>query len=122
MPKVTKKGIFFNPTGENKREPIINLNVGHSLKMSYSKRGYEQSMENYPLITDYEKYKDLYSSKEVIITGIIEDSPIQDEFHLGTLYAPYVLLSQNDFQTLTGQTGYRIISIDMKEDATEAEY
>lgn len=38
------------------------------------------------------------------------------------LVPPYVLLSQNDFQTLTGQTGYRIISIDMKENATEAEY
>jgi putative ABC transport system permease protein len=121
VPKVTEKGSFFDTTGKNK-EPIVNLKVGDTIKVSYPKEGYERSMENYLLITDYEKYKDLYISRDVTITGIIEDLPVKDDFHLGTNNAPYLLMAEKDFQEFTGLTGYRIISIDMKDNATEAEY
>lgn len=122
VPKVTEKGTFLDATGKNEREPIVKLKVGDKIKVSFPKEGYERAMENYILITDYEKYKDLYISRVVTITGIIEDLPVKDDFRLGTDEAPYLLMTEKKFQELTGLEGYRIISIDMNDNASHTEY
>ena len=122
IPKATEKGTFVSATGKEKKEPVIDLKVGDKIKVAYPKEGYEKSIENYLLIMDYEKYKEAYIDKEITITGMIEELPVQDNFHLGTSNAPYLLMTEEGFKEFTGMDGYRIISIDMKDNASRTQY
>ena len=122
LPKVTEKGTFYGPPGEITYEPILNLKVGDKIKLTYPQKGYEQLVENYSLIMDYERYRDFYVSREVVITGIVDELPVEDNFHLGFGNLPYLLIREEDFKELTGIEGYRILSIDMKDNVSEKEY
>lgn len=82
LPKVNEDGTTNTALTKNQKT-ILNLKVGDKIKLVYPKEDYERSMNNYLLLMDYEKYRDLYVSKEVTITGIIEDIPIEDVFYLG---------------------------------------
>lgn len=92
LPMVNEDGTtIIAPT--RKKEPIMNLKIGDKIKLAYPKEGYQRSMDNYLLLMDYEKYRDLYVSKEVIITGIIEDLPVEGIFYLGGPDIPNLLMA-----------------------------
>lgn len=130
IPEVNKKGkTYSNMLADIKEKPeyqaVLNIKVGDTITLTWPGQGYEESLDNAKLIYQYEKYKNRYTDKDFIVAGIIryrQDMPEEDENHLGSDYNPYLFISKQEFRELSGIDNYRIVSVDMKDDAGPADY
>ncbi|AGK99811.1 ABC transporter permease [Desulfoscipio gibsoniae] len=124
IPEVNKQGTFWSQSGKEKlkMEPIFNIKVGDTIVITYPREGYEESLDNWNLIHQYEKHRDKYVDREFTVAGITKVLPEQDSYWLGAKDAPYVIISGRVFQEITGIDTYRIMSLDMKDGFSESDY
>ena len=117
MPKT-----FIDPDGEFEDKnltDVFNFKTGDKLKISIPKKGYEESLDNWELASDYEKYKSEYTDTEFEIISIITESNIDyrelDSAHLGG--QPTLIISEDVFKEFSGIDKYRIVNIRMEDKA-----
>ena len=127
IPEVYADGTSYaraNPKKDDRLKPILKIKPGDRVTISYPRAGYEKSLDNWNLIYQYGKYKDMYREQEFTVAGIIKNRylPEKDTFHLGSNQDPYLLISNQMFTELFGVPDYRIVSIDMRDDAGSAAY
>lgn len=130
IPEVNKEGNLTTSILDDKKEndefqPILNIQMGDKIKLTLPHQGYAESLDNSNLIYQYEKYKSKYMDKDFNVAGIIryrQDLPETDWFHMGSESNPYLFISNEEFRELSGIDHYRIISVDMKDDASPADY
>lgn len=120
VPEINKKGSMNKEDGELK--PAFNINVGDKVKVSIPKEGYEKNMNNIEIISRYEKYKSQYVDKEFTVVGTVDYHGLPNN-HRGTLSEGiHMFISENMFKELSGIDNYRVVKIDMKDNATKSEY
>jgi putative ABC transport system permease protein len=115
LPKANEKG-RLRSFDESVFKPVLNINVGDDMKVTIPKEGYENLLDNFMLLKEYEKYKEKYVDQEFTIIGITSELPDHDVYWSGTSRAPYILLSQKMFQKFSGIDTYRLVSIDMENE------
>ena len=121
VPKVNKEGTFWGE-GYTRMEPVLKIKAGDVVRVTYPRQGYEKSLDNWDLIHQYNKYREQYADLEFTVAAITETLPEQDEFWLGTDDAPYIIIPDQVFQEVTGIDTYRIMSIDLQDAYSEADY
>ena len=124
IPQATREGYLRNE-GNNRKEdlePVLNLKVGDTIRITYPQKGYEKAIDNWNLLHQYEKYRDQYTDLEFTVAGFTDKLPERDTFYLGTEQAPYVLVSSRVFREMAGIDTCRILSVDMKDGFSEPAY
>ncbi|AFS79572.1 ABC transporter permease protein [Gottschalkia acidurici 9a] len=113
---------YIDENGNYTREElgdVFNLKLGDKIKISIPKGGYEKSLDNWAMAGQYEKYKQYYTDKEFEIAGIISSDNIsyKDLEHSHLSGSPTIIISEDMFKTFSGIDRYRVVSIDIEDDA-----
>ena len=117
IPKVNEEG---SDTGENKFEPALNLKVGDKITVTIPKEGYDKGIDNTKLLAEQDKSQ--YIDKEFTIIGIVDMFVDMDGTAAGTPLAPYVYISENMFEELSGIDTYRIVRVNLKDNISRKDY
>lgn len=121
IPQVNIHGTLEETKGQ-KMQPVLDIQGGDHITLTFPGKGYQRLADNASLIYDYRDHKSDYVDQEFEVAGIITTLPEEDNTHLGNNYGPYLFVSENDLQRLTGIKNYRIVSINLKDPDNNTDY
>lgn len=122
IPKTKGNGVPYDAKAKGKYAPVLNLKTGDKIKLAVPKEGYAEGIDNKELLKEHEKYSPHYLEKEFTIIGVVDELPYQEFTAAGTELAPYVYLSENMFEELSGIDTHRVVQINLKENASDQDY
>lgn len=124
IPKTKENGVPYDEKARGKYEPILNMKIGDKIKVTIPKEGYAEGIDNIELLSEHEKYNSQYVEKEFTVIGMVDELPVQyrDQNVVGFPTVPYVLISENMFEELSGIDTYRAVRINLKDDASKKDY
>ena len=122
IPKTKGNGVPFDKKAKGKYEPVLNLKTGDKIKLATPIEGYAEGIDNIELLAEHEKYSSHYLEKEFTIIGIVDELPYKDFTAAGMELAPYVYISENMFEELSGIDTHRVVQINLKENTSDQDY
>jgi putative ABC transport system permease protein len=122
IPETKANGVPYDAKAKGKYAPVLNIKSGDKIRLTFPKEGYAAGMNNIELLAEQEKYGSSYQEKEFTVIGMVEELLYADGTAAGSRIAPYVLISENMFQELSGIDVQRVVTINLKENADDKDY